>query len=190
MSYFKVQSFHRALFLLSLISGSLTFFATPGVAENSRIHAIAVYESTRAGSGPEVVIKATSEPITLVLSAFDEVVWRVTLEEGAQVDRIVVNGYKPQIVQIFDEETLSPGSIEPEYYTDEQICFPGDSRDENSPTSLGVYPSSQRKSAKLRLFTALNEMLDLDTSDGVYKASYGARFRYVVSYGKIKFSKF
>jgi hypothetical protein len=166
---------------------ALLFSSGRAVADTA-VHLIGVYEGPSAGPGPTVHVKRTAEPITLVLSSYESLSWLIYLEEGAMVEQVIVNGYEPQYATIRFLETLDEADVPVHYFVDEKVCFPGDSRSDEDPVSLGVYPA--RKKAKIleRFFDALESNTDLvvDRENSVVKAQYTSRLRYVVSNDSIK----
>jgi len=81
------------------------FSGTQATTGASEVHALVVYEgpSMRAPGQPSsgaiaVTIGRTARPVELFLSAYNPVEWKLTLEPGAQLKRIVAVGYHPQQV--------------------------------------------------------------------------------------------
>ncbi|MFB8797199.1 MAG: hypothetical protein U7126_23910 [Microcoleus sp.] len=72
---------------------------------NKELHLIAVYEATspqengnRAKSAIEVKVERQNKPIILALSAYEPLNWNVTVEPGAVIEKILVNGYHNQTI--------------------------------------------------------------------------------------------
>ncbi|HBK99625.1 MAG TPA: hypothetical protein DD001_21050, partial [Microcoleaceae bacterium UBA10368] len=72
---------------------------------NKELHLIAVYEATspqengnRAKSAIEVKVERQNKPIILALSAYEPINWNVTVEPGAVIEKILVNGYHNQTI--------------------------------------------------------------------------------------------
>ena len=79
---------------------------------NKELHLIGVYEATsdhgnankaksalsKPSKSIEVKIERQNKPIILALSAYEPVNWNVTLEPGAVIEKIIVNGYHAQTV--------------------------------------------------------------------------------------------
>jgi len=81
------------------------FSGTQAKTGASEVHALIVYEgpSMRAPGQPSsgtiaVTIGRTARPVELFLSAYNPVEWKLTLEPGAQLKRIVAVGYNPSQV--------------------------------------------------------------------------------------------
>jgi len=81
------------------------FSGAPAKAGASEAHALIVYEgpSMRVPGQPStgaiaVTIGRTARPVELFLSAYNPVEWKLTLEPGAQLKRIVALGYNPSLV--------------------------------------------------------------------------------------------
>jgi hypothetical protein len=77
------------------------FFNTPR--GNKELHLVGVYEARsdhQGGYHPtgniDINIKRQDLPVILVLSAYEPVQWNVTLEAGANLEKIIVNGYHDQ----------------------------------------------------------------------------------------------
>ncbi len=72
---------------------------------NKELHLIAAYEAT---SPPEninssknaiaVKVQRKNKPIILALSAYEPINWNVTIEPGAVIEKIIINGYEKQTV--------------------------------------------------------------------------------------------
>ena len=72
---------------------------------NKELHLIAAYEAT---SSPEninssknaiaVKVQRKNKPIILALSAYEPINWNVTIEPGAVIEKIIINGYEKQNV--------------------------------------------------------------------------------------------
>ena len=88
------------------IGGSDDFSSYVGSSNgNKELHLIGVYEATsehgngnRATGAIEVKVERRNKPIILALSAYEPVNWNVTLEPGAVIEKIIVNGYYNQTV--------------------------------------------------------------------------------------------
>jgi hypothetical protein len=72
---------------------------------NKEIHLIGVYEaSSEHGNGQrgkgaiEIKVERQNKPIILALSAYEPINWNVTVEPGAVIEKIIVNGYHNQTV--------------------------------------------------------------------------------------------
>ncbi|NJK70332.1 MAG: hypothetical protein HC789_23355 [Microcoleus sp. CSU_2_2] len=72
---------------------------------NKELHLIGVYEAnSEHGNGQrekgaiEVKVERQNKPIVLALSAYEPINWNVTVEPGAVIEKIVVNGYHNQTV--------------------------------------------------------------------------------------------
>jgi hypothetical protein len=72
---------------------------------NKELHLIGVYEaSSEHGNGQsekgaiEVKVERQNKPIILALSAYEPINWNVTVEPGAVIEKIIVNGYHNQTV--------------------------------------------------------------------------------------------
>lgn len=88
------------------IGGSDDFSAYVGTSKGDKeLHLIGVYEATSAhGNGArttgtvEVNVERQNKPIILALSAYEPINWNVTVEPGAVIEKIIVNGYHNQTV--------------------------------------------------------------------------------------------
>jgi hypothetical protein len=88
------------------IGGSDDFSAYVGTSRGDReLHLIGVYEATsehgngqRSKGAIEVKVERQNKPIILALSAYEPINWNVTVEPGAAIEKIVVNGYHNQTV--------------------------------------------------------------------------------------------
>ena len=72
---------------------------------NKELHLIAAYEATspQDNGNPskntiEVKIQRKNKPIILALSAYEPINWNVTIEPGAVIEKIIINGYEKQTV--------------------------------------------------------------------------------------------
>jgi hypothetical protein len=81
------------------------FSGAPAKTGASEAHAVIVYEGPAARAPGQqfagaisVTVGRTARPVELVLSAYSPVEWKLTLEPGAQLKRIVTVGYGPQQV--------------------------------------------------------------------------------------------
>lgn len=88
------------------IGGSDDFSAYVGSSTGDKeLHLIGVYEATsehgnqnRTKSAIEVKVERQNKPIILALSAYEPINWNVTVEPGAVIEKIIVNGYHNQTV--------------------------------------------------------------------------------------------
>jgi hypothetical protein len=88
------------------IGGSDDFSAYIGTSGGDKeLHLIGVYEATsehgngkRSKGAIEVKVERQNKPIILALSAYEPIDWKVTVEPGAVIEKIVVNGYHNQTV--------------------------------------------------------------------------------------------
>lgn len=85
------------------------FSGAPARSGTSEAHAVIVYEGPAARAPGQqfaaqfagviaVTVGRTARPVELFLSAYNAVEWKLTLESGAQLKRIVAIGYGPQHV--------------------------------------------------------------------------------------------
>lgn len=72
--------------------------AAPGLAPAS-VHVLAVYQSAGRRGPIDVRVGLRGRPVTLVLSAYEPVTWRIAAEPGVLISRIFVLGYNPAKVQ-------------------------------------------------------------------------------------------
>lgn len=70
---------------------------------NKELHLIAAYEATSPQDNGnsskntiEVKIQRKNKPIILVLSAYEAINWNVTIEPGAVIEKIIIDGYEKQ----------------------------------------------------------------------------------------------
>jgi hypothetical protein len=88
------------------VGGSDDFSAYVGApSSNKELHLIGVYEANsqhgneqRAKSAIEVKVERQNKPIILALSAYEPINWNVTVEPGAVIEKILVNGYHNQTI--------------------------------------------------------------------------------------------
>ncbi|MEG4318199.1 MULTISPECIES: hypothetical protein [unclassified Microcoleus] len=95
------------------IGGSDDFSAYVGSSTGDKeLHLIGVYEAnSEHGNGNraksalakpskriEIKVERRNKPIILALSAYEPINWNITLEPGAVIDKIIVNGYHNQTV--------------------------------------------------------------------------------------------
>ncbi len=88
------------------IGGSDDFSAYVGSSNgNKELHLIGIYEANaehgngkRAKSAIEIKVERRNKPIILALSAYEPVNWNLTVEPGALIEKIIVNGYNNQTV--------------------------------------------------------------------------------------------
>ncbi len=96
--------------------------ATPQPSElkDCKMHVIGVYGPPPRGDGRVVVdVKATDEPIVLTLAAYQSLLWKVNLDEGANVKHIIVGGYyEPQIEGVPEGVPVYFRSYFPENHAD------------------------------------------------------------------------
>lgn len=72
---------------------------------NKELHLIAAYEATSpqdngnpSQNAIEVKIQRKNKPIILALSAYAPINWNVTIEPGAVIEKIIINGYEKQTI--------------------------------------------------------------------------------------------
>jgi hypothetical protein len=102
------------------IGGSDDFSAYVGTSQgNKELHLIGVYEATsahgngvRATGSVEVKVERKNKPIILALSAYEPINWNVTVEPGAVIEKIIVNGYNKQTVSGISEIPIEERSYE------------------------------------------------------------------------------
>ncbi|MCC3417885.1 MAG: hypothetical protein JGK28_07920 [Microcoleus sp. PH2017_07_MST_O_A] len=88
------------------IGGSDDFSAYVGSSTGDKeLHLIGVYEANAehgkanlSKSAIQVKVERRNKPIILALSAYEPVNWNVTVEPGAVIEKIIVNGYNNQTV--------------------------------------------------------------------------------------------
>lgn len=67
---------------------------------SSHLHVIGLYETlNRASPNVSVTIGRQNEPAILYFFSYETVHWKLSLEEGAQVDRVIVYSYYPSTVE-------------------------------------------------------------------------------------------
>lgn len=71
--------------------------ATP--AASAGVHVLAVYQSAGRHGPIDVRVGLRGRPVTLVLSAYEPVTWRIATEPGVVISRVFVLGYNPAKVQ-------------------------------------------------------------------------------------------
>lgn len=66
---------------------------------NSAVHVVSLYKGKQSNGKDEtevrIVVGRGSGPLTLVLSAYDAVHWRIEADRGAEIAKVVVMGYHP-----------------------------------------------------------------------------------------------
>ena len=88
------------------LGGSYKFSSYVGsLTGNKELHLIAAYEATspQDNGNPskntiEVKIQRKNKPIILALSAYEPINWKVTIEPGAVIEKIIINGYEKQTI--------------------------------------------------------------------------------------------
>ena len=88
------------------IGGSDDFSSYVGSSKgNKELHLIGVYEANadhgngkRVKRAIEIKVERRNKPIILALSAYEPVNWKLTVEPGAVIEKIIVNGYHNQTV--------------------------------------------------------------------------------------------
>jgi hypothetical protein len=89
------------------LDGSEDFSAYIGSSSgNKELHLIGVYEANAdhknrnylSKSAIEIKVERRNKPIILALSAYEPVQWNITIEPGAIIEKIIVNGYHNQTV--------------------------------------------------------------------------------------------
>jgi hypothetical protein len=87
------------------IGGSDDFSAYVGSSSgNKELHLIGVYEATadhgnaNRGKSIEIKVERRNKPIILALSAYEPTNWNLTVEPGAVIEKIIINGYNNQTV--------------------------------------------------------------------------------------------
>lgn len=89
------------------IGGSDDFSAYVGTSNGDKeLHLIGVYEASaehggnkgRTTGSVDVKVERQNKPIILALSAYEPINWNVTVEPGAVIEKIIVNGYNNQTV--------------------------------------------------------------------------------------------
>ena len=74
--------------------------ATPRPADApASVHVLAVYQSAGRRGPIDVRVGLRGRPVTLVLSAYEPVTWRIVTEPGAVISRVLVLGYHPARVE-------------------------------------------------------------------------------------------
>lgn len=64
------------------------------------VHWVGIYEASNDSPGPvDVQVTYSGAPIILVLSAYDRVLWKVSVEKNVQLKKVVVSGFHEQRVQ-------------------------------------------------------------------------------------------
>jgi hypothetical protein len=80
----------------------------PLIAHDAQIEAVGVYKSSlapsrpgrQAGRGPiTVIVRKAPKPIVLVLSSYDSVDWRLSVDPRAQLKAVLISGYSDSTVQ-------------------------------------------------------------------------------------------
>ncbi len=82
----------------------------------AELHVIGVYEGTGGTHGTvhgtvDVTVRARPRPIVLVLSSYEAVDWRLTIEPGATIERVLVSDFPGGIASIV---TGLPAGVTPE----------------------------------------------------------------------------
>ncbi|MEK0193919.1 MAG: hypothetical protein EAZ78_19515 [Oscillatoriales cyanobacterium] len=75
------------------------------VTGNKELHLIAAYEATSpqdngnpSKNAIEVKVQRKNKPIILALSAYEPINWKLTIEPGAVIEKIIINGYEKQSI--------------------------------------------------------------------------------------------
>lgn len=72
------------------------------------VHVVGSYE----GSG-RVLIKPTDKPVVLFLSSYESSRWQIELADGARLDRVLIQGYKPSQLVTGLPDGVSPENVGP-----------------------------------------------------------------------------
>src|SRR6188474_3958793 len=84
---------------LRLIWSVLTLLAIAGSALAEReLHVVGLYEGRAGGTEAKVTVDRPGQSVTLFLSAYDAVVWQVTVVGGTTIERVFLDGYYTQHV--------------------------------------------------------------------------------------------
>ncbi len=93
--------------------GEPSYYLSP-VHHSPELHILGAYE----GSSDHTIVATTSVhvqsgtvPLVLVVSSYESVLWSFTIDPGANVQRIILNGYKPQ--QITGAGTIAVTNLSP-----------------------------------------------------------------------------
>jgi RNA polymerase sigma factor (sigma-70 family) len=69
------------------------------VSAGARMHVVGIYNPEKPGKPVEVEVRATAEPVVLVLSSSMCAVWNVKRAEGARIKALLVSSSWPQVVE-------------------------------------------------------------------------------------------
>ena len=119
---------------------------------------VGVYESAQQANPIDVRVHRAAAPMTVVLSAYSPVTWRLDVAPGARLRRIILNGYEPQRVEGAPEDAeVIDLSGQGRYLSACAYRWPGD--DQGCDTQ--------------RLVRGLEDLLDMPVTSfqGCYNAS-------------------
>jgi hypothetical protein len=76
----------------------------------SELHVVSIYEA--AGDSPrgivDVEVRARPRPIALALASYDAVTWRLAVEPGAEIDRVIVHDRDPSAIEVLGLDPSVP----------------------------------------------------------------------------------
>jgi len=94
----SAEALDNAEFILECTEGDVSGTVAP-IAASPELHIISIYTPDSGVSGGEAsVIVERTEPLVLVLAAYDPTHWNVTAAAGSHLERIIVSGFNDQTV--------------------------------------------------------------------------------------------
>jgi RNA polymerase sigma factor (sigma-70 family) len=141
------------------------------VSKNARLHIIGISSPSIGNPGKpvEVEVRATAEPVVLVLTAEREAIWNVTRAKGARIKAVIVGSHRPQEVEGLPADVpvcyFSPDGSE--YFFDKPRSRP----------ARGTFAASQSNTLEYRrMVEKLNDLTGLPVSTFQAQAEYSAPF--------------
>ena len=178
---YRMSSHALGLSVLALLMQFGAFLPAAHAETPAEVHVISFYEGPPAGPGATVVIKKKDAPLILVLASYESTVWDVEVEDGVKLERVVVDSYEDASARVSsagpDHEFID---FPIEYFIDEKVCYPGETRPADSPTSFGSNPTNSNPRARQKFLEALTAATGIDASNAKVRARYTGKFRYVI----------
>jgi hypothetical protein len=97
-SSFRFRAANRRLLAWLLWVGGAVFSVVDASAERE-LHVVGVYEGSNGTTNGRVLVNRPGQSVTLFLSAYDAMDWRVTVTSGTNIERVFLNAYYHQSVQ-------------------------------------------------------------------------------------------
>jgi hypothetical protein len=162
--------------------GSVTKSITVSVGE-TELHVVGVYEGSSDHGGcystrapVSVRVRNTGKPIILALSAYEPVLWNISLDEGAQVKEIILGGYHSQNINDI------PVNVSKQY------TFLNGVGSQGVDTGSGVFIDARNPSGKIYHGTSCAENAAVPMDQRIYFKS-GGEYYYAYAQGSTQYTK-